>query len=112
MKIHLNDRTYYFSKEVIDTLSKFRQTRSGTHEAGGILLGQVSKDCTYVCRVSIPNDLDKRSLFSFKRSKKSAQLIAEYEFHNSGGTITYLGEWHSHPEDIASPSSQDQRMIE
>lgn len=109
MKFGINGKAIYFASSVIGILNDHRQY-SGD-EAGGILLGQVSETAIYVCRASTPTALDKRSLFGFKRTRKAAQMLIEYEFRNSEGRITYLGEWHSHPEMHATPSGQDVLMI-
>lgn len=62
-------------------------------------------------KLSVPTTLDKASRTNFERSKLSAQIILEYEFHNSNGQLTYLGEWHTHPESFPTPSSTDLNML-
>ena len=62
-------------------------------------------------RLSVPTSLDKASRFNFERHATSAQIVINYEFHNSGGEMVYLGEWHTHPEPHPVPSEIDRKMI-
>jgi len=112
IEIHLAKRKIYLTPTVIDIFRKFRQVED-LHERGGIVLGQVNRaeDKILVCRASVPGELEKSSRFSFLRDKTRAQSIVEYEFYNSAGKNTYLGEWHTHPSKTATPSHQDMNMI-
>jgi integrative and conjugative element protein (TIGR02256 family) len=95
-------------------LAAFSSRTEPGAEAGGILIGQVdqSNHQVLICRASIPSELDSRSFTTFRRDRSSAQLIIDYEFYNSGGKNTYLGEWHTHPASTAAPSDTDLSMIE
>lgn len=43
------------------------------------------------------------------RAKANAFIMTDYE--RSNHTRVYIGEWHTHPEDIPSPSSVDVSSI-
>ena len=101
----------YFTKDVLLLISKFKQLKQKQHEAGGILLGQVKENRIYITRISFPSNQDKSSRFSFSRNKNYAQVIIDYEFYNSNKKTIYLGEWHTHPEDIPWASKIDEKMI-
>ena len=101
----------YFTKDVLILISKFIQSKQKQHEAGGILLGQVKENNIYITRVSFPSNQDKSSRFSFSRNKDYAQAIIDFEFHNSNKRTIYLGEWHTHPEELPTPSTTDRKMI-
>jgi integrative and conjugative element protein (TIGR02256 family) len=103
----------YLADDVITILRKFASISPAVNESGGILLGQVCENYreVLICRASIPSVQDGRSWASFRRDRRAAQHIVDYEFHNSGGRNTYLGEWHTHDADTAVPSSQDVSMI-
>ena len=58
-----------------------------------------------------PNKFDKATRTGFIRDKDAAQVIVDFEFINSDNKSIYLGEWHTHPEDIPTPSEQDMKMI-
>jgi integrative and conjugative element protein (TIGR02256 family) len=50
---------------------------------------------------------DRGSLLSFRRSARGHQAVALKRWKRSGGTVDWLGEWHSHPEAVPSPSGID-----
>ena len=101
----------HFTDDVLFLISKFKQIKPKQHEAGGILLGQVKENRVYITRISFPSSQDKSSRYSFNRDKKNAQAIIDYEFQNSNKRTIYLGEWHTHPEEIPRPSNTDRKMI-
>lgn len=111
LTFRLLDYQIYISENVLNIFSQYSQQQNNMHEAGGILLGQVYEKSIYIIKASIPSEFDKRSRYSFERSKVIAQLLIEYEFINSNNKTIYLGEWHTHPENIPTPSSQDLKMI-
>lgn len=104
----------YLSVNVMRILADFSSRTDPKAEAGGVLLGQVDERNheLLVCRASIPSPRDSSTPTTFSRDSSSAQLIIDYEFHNSGGNNTYLGEWHTHPGSTAVPSQIDVSMIE
>lgn len=111
ISVQLNGFTVIISDEVQELFRQFRQLGKLDHEAGGILLGQMEGNIILVTTASIPGFGDKSSRFGFERDKKRAQEIIDYQFAISKGTIIYLGEWHTHPEPVPTPSGQDMRMI-
>ncbi|WP_407666996.1 Mov34/MPN/PAD-1 family protein [Mucilaginibacter sabulilitoris] len=94
-----------------DILEKFTQYNRKDPEAGGILLGKIINDEINILKVSVPTSLDRASRTNFERNKVSAQIILDYEFYNSNGQLTYLGEWHTHPERYPTPSYTDLHML-
>ena len=109
--LHLLEYKIEFAESVLNIFDKFVQNTNYKKEAGGILLGQVSNKSIYIIKASVPNRFDIATRYSFHRDKNIAQIIVNHEFYNSMGKTIYLGEWHTHPEDYASPSSQDIKMI-
>lgn len=111
MEIKRDKYTIKISENVLSILEKYNQ-KNGKNESGGILLGSIEEDgIIYISKLSLPNPFDKSSRYSFDRDKKIAQILVEFEFHNSDGTCIYLGEWHTHPEKTPSPSHIDIKMI-
>lgn len=52
----------------------------------------------------------KTNFFSrilYKRSGRKAQKIINRRWHETNGVINYIGEWHTHPNMQAVPSSTD-----
>ncbi len=113
LRVEIRDKHIYLTRTVVDILCQFRQLKQAKNENGGIILGQTSKDeqQILVCRASVPGSQERSGRLSFHRDRRKAQQIIEYEFYNSDGRNTYLGEWHTHPAKEAVPSSQDISMI-
>lgn len=86
-----------------------RQLRATDAEAGGILIGRriVDSDDVIVDDVTVPSSGDISSRFQFVRAREPAQAVLNAAWQKSAGTQNYLGEWHTHPEDVPTPSHQD-----
>lgn len=103
--------TINIAENVLSVFDKHKQTKF-QNESGGIVLGFVCEDYNiHISKVSLPNRFDNASRYNFERDKHIAQIIVNFEFHNSNGKIIYLGEWHTHPEHNPSPSLVDIKMI-
>lgn len=111
MEIKIDRYLLVLSAEVLNILHRSMQRKQSDPESGGIILGKVTAENILVQRLSIPTELDRRSRTNFERHRLSAQIIINYEYANSYGQVTYLGEWHTHPEDHPSPSGTDIKMI-
>ena len=111
MLIQLNHHKIYVHQEALSVMEVFTQAQKDQPEAGGIVLGKVKKDTIHVLKLSPPTELDKASRRNFERHRLSAQIVINHEFYNSHQQMTYLGEWHTHPEDFPSPSGTDKKMI-
>lgn len=109
--IRIGNYEIHFTEDVLILMSKFKQMKNEQQEAGGILLGQVKENRIYITRISFPSNNDRSSRYSFWRNKINAQAIIDYEFHNSNKRTIYLGEWHTHPEKLPTPSNTDRKMI-
>lgn len=86
-----------------------RQLQTSDREAGGLLLGRFFADSSDVLvdEATRPTQKDRRWRFAIWRGKRAAQEIVDSAWGASGGTRNYLGEWHSHPESLPSPSKKD-----
>ncbi len=93
----------------VGTFTEFKQLTNGTPESGGILLGRLiaNSNDIIIDRASMPDLKDRRFRFSFFRRKAPAQRIVDQAWLHSNATCNYLGEWHTHPEDIPTPSPID-----
>lgn len=83
------------------------QKRSMDSEAGGLLLGTVRGSNIAVVEATVPTSWDKRLRYLFERLPFGHSAIAEARWRASAGTVRYLGEWHTHPQDHPSPSGLD-----
>jgi integrative and conjugative element protein (TIGR02256 family) len=99
------------AEEALLTIKSFQQHGPLSHEAGGMLLGRVllGSNDMIIDRATTPSPNDKRGRFFFFRSRGAAQKEVVEAWKQSAGTINYLGEWHTHPEKIPTPSCKDRR---
>ena len=91
----------------LQTMEKYRQNRADKAEAGGILLGYRKGPNLHIVQATVPQLTDRRRRFRFDRAANRHQQIALEQWHISGRTMDYLGEWHTHPEITPSPSGVD-----
>lgn len=82
-------------------------------EFGGLLVGYYSEDFkTCIVENSIVPKKYKSSRYFFERGKDGLKQKLT-EFYNSTPRLIYVGEWHTHPDGIPSPSNTDlNAMIE
>ena len=113
MIIELGDIIIRFDQKVINIFKRFIQDDENKPEAGGILMGYYIDDYSfYISDLSTPSENDKSSRFNFLRSFIDAQKFIERFFKSSKGKKIYLGEWHTHPEKLPTPSSTDLQSFE
>lgn len=85
------------------------QSRPELPESGGVLIGRhlLEMEHIVVDQVTAPLKEDCAWRFGFFRSRRGHQSRLDSEWATSGQKVTYLGEWHTHPEDDPTPSSTD-----
>ena len=73
------------------------------------MLGRHIRDTPDIVVDSVTGPMrgDHRARYRFDRAAKAHQEVIDRSWAESGGTITYLGEWHTHPEPVPDPSSLD-----
>lgn len=94
-------------KSVWEFLFSHAQTTSNATEAGGILLGHRAGHHIHVTSATGPLPNDRRARLSFDRLDAGHQQIAYDAWTDSGGTIDYVGDWHTHPQQMPNPSPKD-----
>lgn len=87
----------------------FRQSKINPLESGGILMGKKIGEKFLIDFASTPGAGDKRKFNRFIRNKKRAQEIIIREREKTNNRRIYLGEWHTHFEEIPTPNSLDLR---
>ena len=97
----------HFSEATIDTFLRHMQVKESDSEAGGLLLGSVHGAHMLIEQATVPTACDKRFRYLFERMPFGHEAIALARWTASQGTIRYLGEWHSHPENYPIPSGLD-----
>ena len=95
------------SESVALTFDKYAQNNFFKTEVGGILLGKRRHGHFEIVQVTTPTKFDKRTRNHWIRSDKIHADIAKKAWQDSAGEISYLGEWHTHPENNPTPSVID-----
>src|SRR5262249_32155874 len=100
---------FEISAGAIKAMIEYRQIDSESKEAGGVLLGRhiLGTEDIIVDFVTVPLIGDRRKRYSFFRSRKAHQQAIDHAWEENKGTCVYLGEWHTHPEPLPTPSSDD-----
>jgi integrative and conjugative element protein (TIGR02256 family) len=100
-------RLLHFSTGTLETFRQHVQSSDADREAGGLLLGSVHGVHLLIEQATVPTAWDKQFRYLFERMPFGHEAIALSRWTASQGTIRYLGEWHTHPEDIPNPSGLD-----
>jgi integrative and conjugative element protein (TIGR02256 family) len=97
------------SNHALSQMLVYVQNTRRKREAGGILIGRYIVDSLDIVidQVTVPMAGDRRERFSFWRDCKRHQQILDQIWLESESTSTYLGEWHTHPENVPTPSNID-----
>lgn len=85
----------------------YRQLGYFSTEAAGVLIGERRGQHLVVHQISEPGPGDIRRRCSVDRRGPHHQATVNEAFNSSSGTLQYLGEWHTHPEDHPLPSPKD-----
>ena len=93
--------------DVIKVFMSYRQLNVTSPESAGVLIGERRGSHIVIKTVSEPNNNDIRSRFTVNRIGTHHQQKVDQAFIDSKGTSQYVGEWHTHPEDIPTPSGLD-----
>lgn len=102
-KLKIND-------DVIQIMEQCSQkTIENQKEYCGVLLGReiINTSNIIIDKVTEPSEDDIQKRFYFFRDKKYHQKKIIEEWKKSDGTCNYLGEWHTHLEDVPNPSPTD-----
>lgn len=97
----------HLSASTLEIFCQHIQVGDADCEAGGLLLGSVHGGHMLIEQATVPTARDNRSRCGFERKPFGHGAIALARWTASQGTIRYLGEWHTHPEDHPHPSGLD-----
>jgi integrative and conjugative element protein (TIGR02256 family) len=101
------DQAVLIDRAVLVRIRRIAERSGFRHEVGGVLLGSYRGGHLHVTDATAPQGADRWSRTRFWRSPQGHQEIAQAAWTRSGGLITHVGEWHSHPETWPSPSLID-----
>jgi len=97
----------HFSAPTLEAFSQHVQASDDDCEAGGLLLGSVHGAHLLIEQATTPTAWDKRFRYLFERMPFGHETVALSRWMASQGTVRYLGEWHTHPENYPHPSGLD-----
>jgi integrative and conjugative element protein (TIGR02256 family) len=100
---------FEISAAVLAVLQSHRQDLAAASESGGLILGRLIQASNDIIadEATRPSADDNRGRFFFIRRRTPAQRRVNEAWKESSSTRNYLGEWHTHPEDVPSPSAHD-----
>jgi integrative and conjugative element protein (TIGR02256 family) len=93
--------------EVIATIESFSHAPQADREAGGILIGSYRGPHVEIVDCTTPMPQDRRLWNLFDRKDPGHRDRAMRHWRESCRTVTFVGEWHTHPEPMPSPSFID-----
>lgn len=97
----------FIHEEAMQLINSYRQSQPTDCEAGGLLIGKRRGPHFEITAATPPQSDDLRSRYQFVRFEDGHQQLAQALWSASNCEDTYLGELHTHPEDLPTPSSLD-----
>lgn len=98
-----------FLPETLEHFEKYKQRTCFSKEAGGQLFAfHDGKNTVTIAEVTGPRPRDWRSRFGYIPDIK-AEKIEIKEKYKIG--LHFVGDWHTHPQDIPSPSTTDENSM-
>ncbi|MCK5537985.1 MAG: Mov34/MPN/PAD-1 family protein [Bacteroidales bacterium] len=109
IKMKEKDFKVEFDDVCIEELKKYQQ-KNGEYESGGILMGEIypNKNKVVVRKVVVSKNAT-RSFMGVNIDKKEMQVELEKVRKETEYEYYYIGDWHTHPEKIPTPSWIDKR---
>jgi integrative and conjugative element protein (TIGR02256 family) len=101
--------TVLLTTGLVESINAHVKQHGHDKERGGILLGFRRGQHLHISEATFPMRWDTGTRFAFRRSSTGHEEIALRRWRQSNRTMDWVGEWHSHPEGIPSPSSIDIR---
>lgn len=93
---------------------RMRFLRAADKETGGVLYGRIDpkRQIVYVAYASAPPPDSVGHSYVFRRGIEGLHEQVEEVDELTGGLITYVGEWHTHPRGSGDLSSVDQKAVD
>jgi integrative and conjugative element protein (TIGR02256 family) len=93
---------------VLNYVAKHQQSDTNSWEAGGQLFARFKGEQIRVERATGPRTADRRSRYGYIPDRRGEQEEID-SMHSRG--LHFIGDWHTHPERIPTPSTSDIRSI-
>lgn len=102
-------RGLFLNDDVKESILRIQTEHSFRKEIGGILVGayDAEHECMSLTDMSFPFSGDSQSRFRFFRRSEGHQELMDQLWKESGHTKAYLGEWHTHDQNVPVPSITD-----
>ena len=98
--------------KLVNELLSYRQKKDSDSETGGVLMGELYPNSN---RIQITHILvckhTTNSRYGLELNVECLQKQMNEIWEKSKGTITYLGDWHTHPEFNPKPSYVDYKTF-
>ena len=99
-----SEQIVVITQRVCDHFFKYSQKNSKDLEAGGQLFAKITKKQILIKVATGPRKTDYRTRFGFIPDRIQEILEIKCNFRQE---LHYVGEWHTHPETIPTPSPTD-----
>lgn len=103
--IGTSGQTLIFTPPVLDRFAEYRQVRWWQREAGGQLFMRFEGPKIVVVEATGPRRMDFRSRHAFRPNRRHEQREILDRYCRG---LHFVGDWHTHPEPIPKPSTQDE----
>ena len=95
-------------RSVVSQLIEFKQDNLNDSESAGLLVGHVKNNGDiWINKITKPKEKDIRTRAYFKLDAETHQKELNEIYINSDQLLGYLGTWHTHPQNIPTPSGVD-----
>lgn len=100
----------FFDERLLNKMKPYLQLKDWHRECGGILLGYVCKENLDLCvtEMTVPYKGDCSKWNGFIRQSPEHVKMYNRIYESSNKTCLYVGEWHTHPENIPNYSKADE----
>ena len=103
IKIKKSLQELVIHKTLLEDISQYMQT-GNKPESGGLLFAEFKLPKIIVKKASFPNKSDYQCRYEFRPDQERQQKIINLNYKKG---LHYIGEWHTHPENIPTPSILD-----
>jgi integrative and conjugative element protein (TIGR02256 family) len=107
-KIGDSEQRLVLTPTALNHLANHQQSDRNSSEAGGQLFARFKGEQIRVERATGPRAADRRSRYGYIPDRRGEQEEID-SMHSRG--LHFIGDWHTHPERIPTPSASDIRSI-